>query len=98
MWRELSTALSTTTGHSDRGVLESCCRWFVAMREAFRDAEAESDVKEKGKILRVAAVATSTYLALASKLGATPMDRQRLRVDKDDDQGDDLLSLRGETA
>ena len=98
IWRATAAALYKTLGEGDRDILAHYCRWCAMARQLMRDAESESNPLDRIKLVNAAAMATKQYASLATKIGATPMDRQRLKGDPTAGEDDplDLLRQSGE--
>lgn len=96
IWLVTVEQLYKTLGASDRPLLEGFCRWMYEAARLLEDAEHCGDPLDRIKILNGAGTAHNTAMKLATKLGATPIDRQRLKGDPHSGEIDPLEALRQE--
>ena len=94
IWRVTAEQLYKTLGESDRKMLESYCRWSCEALNALRKAEDEYDPSDRLKWITIAGKASNMANATAGKLGASPLDRQRIKGDPQSGEPDALDLLR----
>ena len=97
-WHDVASSQSDSLGQADRAVLEAASRAYAALVKEQKEYQNCFDDKDRAKATTTISTAAKTFLSFASRLGATPIDRQRLKGAPGDIPEDDLLSLRRETA
>lgn len=97
-WQETVASLRDSLGESDRPILEGASRWWVILQRELHEYKNCFDDKDRAKAISSAGAASKAFLSFVMRLGASPIDRQRLRGTPVGEPEDDLLSLRRETA
>ena len=97
-WHSVASSQSDTLGQADRAILTAASRAYAALSKEQKNYFNCFDEKDQAKSTATINTAAKTFLGFARCLGATPIDRQRLKGTPGDIPEDDLLSLRRETA